>query len=112
MLLSCRTKDIHLLNFSANQEAIDTWKHGAAAIAEQNLSRLLMEDHVPDEGDIFKFLDRSKHKVRTICRKHKHGNATINDFIRGRCSWQYFARSKILFLLESDWKERGLRKHN
>ena len=69
-----------------------------------------MEDHKPDKEDIFKFLDRSKHKVLTICRKHKHGNTTINDFIRGRHSLQYFARSKILFLSESDWKERGAKK--
>ena len=69
-----------------------------------------MEDHLLDKGDIFKFLDRSKCEVLTICRKHKHGNATINDFIRGRCSWQYFVRNEILFLSESDWKEREAKK--
>ena len=69
---------------------MDIMQHCASAIAEQNLSRLLMEVHKTKKHDIFKHLKRSKCEVLTILRKHKHKNRTIEEFIKEICNFQCF----------------------
>ena len=62
---------------------LETMRHNAEAIAEQNLARLLMEVHNPEEFNIFKYLKRTKHEVLTILRNHKHNNSIVEEFIKG-----------------------------
>ena len=91
---------------SCELKIMTTMQHCATTIADQNLARLLMGVHKTEKYDLFGYLKRNKHEMLTILRKHKHKNATISEFIKGICNFQYFERNDVLFLSMGGWIKR------
>ena len=86
-----------------NLEIMNAMQNCAAAIAEQNLARLLMGVHNMEKCHLFGFSKRNKDEVLTILRKRKHKNQKIKEFVKRNCNFQHFERNDILFRSNVDW---------
>ena len=91
---------------SCESKLMNTMQHFSDAMAEQNITRLLMVAHKTDKFYLFGCLKRNKYKVLTLLLKRKHKNTTISEFIKGICNFQHFEINNILFLFLEDWMKR------